>query len=332
MKDFFIRQFNVAHGCRFVIAIGRYAPIYNLTPPLVVSLQVHIGIGGWGGHMAYNQVAGFDPIFFFHHCNVDRLFALWQTANPDTYVTPGKSMQGTFTIPPNTEMDQNTPLTPFRKGDGSSKYSYYTSKDLRNIEELGYTYPELQKKISNRPSDFKKFILNMYKPSEDYYSTRWYVDLPEAKVENAPGPLMIRVFLQYIGTPTVETSVMSKHYAGTFFVWGKAPLQKRVDDVVELTPTMRRFKLSVDPVPFLTKDNDFSNVNNTLESVVSWTITKRVLDFVPVGLDGKDYSKYVTLGAPRIYFVREDVDTNEEVVKVVVPEGATYPVEAILNP
>jgi hypothetical protein len=32
--------------------------------------------------MWYTEVAAFDPIFFLHHCNVDRLLALWQvTAN-----------------------------------------------------------------------------------------------------------------------------------------------------------------------------------------------------------------------------------------------------------
>lgn len=41
-------------------------------------IQVHVNIGGGGGHMMYTEVAGFDPIFFLHHANVDRLLALWQ--------------------------------------------------------------------------------------------------------------------------------------------------------------------------------------------------------------------------------------------------------------
>ncbi|CAG8820693.1 29691_t:CDS:1, partial [Gigaspora margarita] len=38
----------------------------------------HLIFGGPGGHMAYADLAGFDPIFYFHHVNIDRLFALWQ--------------------------------------------------------------------------------------------------------------------------------------------------------------------------------------------------------------------------------------------------------------
>lgn len=33
---------------------------------------------GGGGHMSSAQVSSFDPIFFLHHANVDRLWAMWQ--------------------------------------------------------------------------------------------------------------------------------------------------------------------------------------------------------------------------------------------------------------
>ncbi|CAG8806875.1 3611_t:CDS:1, partial [Racocetra fulgida] len=39
---------------------------------------VHLAVGGPGGHMAYADITGFDPIFFFHHTAIDRLLALWQ--------------------------------------------------------------------------------------------------------------------------------------------------------------------------------------------------------------------------------------------------------------
>lgn len=31
----------------------------------------------------------FDPIFFFHHCNVDRLYALWEYVYPDYWLGQG---------------------------------------------------------------------------------------------------------------------------------------------------------------------------------------------------------------------------------------------------
>lgn len=35
-------------------------------------------IPGANGDMGENNTASFDPIFFFHHCNIDRVFWLWQ--------------------------------------------------------------------------------------------------------------------------------------------------------------------------------------------------------------------------------------------------------------
>jgi tyrosinase len=54
---------------------------------------IHVDVGG-RGHMGDPAVAAFDPIFWMHHCQVDRLLALWQAAYPETYVSPGPDMSG----------------------------------------------------------------------------------------------------------------------------------------------------------------------------------------------------------------------------------------------
>jgi hypothetical protein len=38
--------------------------------------------------VTYCHIA-FDPIFFLHHCNVDRLFALWEYVYPEYWVGQG---------------------------------------------------------------------------------------------------------------------------------------------------------------------------------------------------------------------------------------------------
>ena len=44
--------------------------------------QMHNGLHGWvggfNGHMGDPQASPFDPIFYLHHCNIDRLWAMWQ--------------------------------------------------------------------------------------------------------------------------------------------------------------------------------------------------------------------------------------------------------------
>lgn len=49
--------------------------------------DIHVWIGG-DGTMTNLHVASFDPIFFLHHANVDRLVAIWQALNPTSFIEP----------------------------------------------------------------------------------------------------------------------------------------------------------------------------------------------------------------------------------------------------
>jgi tyrosinase len=97
--------------------------------------------------MGEPNTAGMDPIFFFHHCNVDRIFWLWQKQNGQTdHLDLIDNFKGTSSsddqgptpgIPPDSDLDLNTPLNPFKKTDGT----VYASHDCINIEkQLGFTY------------------------------------------------------------------------------------------------------------------------------------------------------------------------------------------------
>jgi len=89
--------------------------------------DIHNGIHGWtggftfengrpvGGDMGSVATAAFDPIFWSHHCMIDRIWHLWQLKN------------GINNIPAE-YMSQI--LTPFR----------FTVRDVLNIGELGYEY------------------------------------------------------------------------------------------------------------------------------------------------------------------------------------------------
>jgi tyrosinase len=104
-------------------------------------------IDGANGDMGENDTAGLDPIFYFHHCFVDRMFWLWQQKNGftdhleliDAY--PGTNSvdnQGpTPGVAGGTWLSLDSPLLPFKKADGKT----YISRDCINIEkQLGVTY------------------------------------------------------------------------------------------------------------------------------------------------------------------------------------------------
>jgi tyrosinase len=101
--------------------------------------QIH-GLVGSGGHMSYVPYSAFDPIFWLHHAMVDRVFAIWQVLNPDSYVTPQSTAFGTYTIARDTIEDANTNLAPFHS---NGQGGFWTSNSVKSIQDFGYTYPEL---------------------------------------------------------------------------------------------------------------------------------------------------------------------------------------------
>jgi len=145
------------------------ATAWNDNEPSVVPLEsphnkMHLAVGGSdvpgkeeasiitgaNGDMGENDTAGLDPIFYFHHCFVDRVFWLWQQRHGatdnleiiDKY--PGTNSvdhQGpTPGIPSNAWLSMDTPLEPFTLKENGNR-RYYTGRDAFDIEgQLGYTY------------------------------------------------------------------------------------------------------------------------------------------------------------------------------------------------
>ena len=70
--------------------------------------NIHNDVGGPNGHMTILWYAAFDPSFWLHHANVDRLFALWQGLYPTSYTIGASTGQGTYAIPQGTQVNANT--------------------------------------------------------------------------------------------------------------------------------------------------------------------------------------------------------------------------------
>ena len=113
------------------------------------------------GDMGENETAGLDPIFFFHHCNVDRVFWAWQVKNKsvdnlditvpgfdykkgDPYPgTNNKNNQPPVGYEPEEQLTMNSPLYPFKLVENGVE-RYYRSSDGFNIEtQLGFTYENI---------------------------------------------------------------------------------------------------------------------------------------------------------------------------------------------
>ena len=108
-------------------------------------------IAGANGDMGENDTAGLDPIFYFHHCFVDRVFWLWQKKHGCTnHLEVISEYPGTNSVDaqgptpgtlPNSWLTLDSPLDPFKLTETDGKVRAYTSLDCINIEtQLGYTY------------------------------------------------------------------------------------------------------------------------------------------------------------------------------------------------
>ncbi|KAF2734243.1 Di-copper centre-containing protein [Polyplosphaeria fusca] len=98
------------------------------------------------GHMGIIEVSAFDPVFWFHHCNVDRIMAIYQHRYPDTFVEASKQAKATFVVKEGDTQDKKSPLAPFHM---NAKGDFWTAETSRDWESFGYTYPELVGKPSN---------------------------------------------------------------------------------------------------------------------------------------------------------------------------------------
>ncbi|KAI9713808.1 MAG: hypothetical protein M1820_000538 [Bogoriella megaspora] len=126
---------------------------YNAKDPWIAYLSleyIHNNLHNWiggtdlsdgAGQMGDVPVAAFDPIFWMHHCNIDRLFAIWQTLNPGLWWAPGDSPQS------------NEKLTPFYHKFPTT-IDIFDSDNVRDWTQFGYQYDTLQHKPGQTDKEY----------------------------------------------------------------------------------------------------------------------------------------------------------------------------------
>ncbi|KAF9629012.1 hypothetical protein BFW01_g10215 [Lasiodiplodia theobromae] len=98
--------------------------------------NLHVTIGGPGGHMSEVEVAAFDPIFWLHHCNIDRILAIWQALHEGFIDMSSK----------NPRERADGPLYPFLHPTNQDNQPYWDSTQSKSTTTFGYTYPDIMEK------------------------------------------------------------------------------------------------------------------------------------------------------------------------------------------
>lgn len=158
--------------------------------------SIHNTVGGVNyGHMQVIDVSAFDPVFWLHHAMVDRVFAMWQSIYPDTYMEPQAQYQASYWYNAGQVMDQNSPLVPFHS---TSAGDFWTASSVRNLTTFGYTYPEL---MSGNPDDVRVAVNSLYGASTPSKKRSLPTDMDFADFTDATGMTKSREYLANIRAP-----------------------------------------------------------------------------------------------------------------------------------
>lgn len=115
---------------QIVSVVKTYKP-YGYVPLETPHNSIHDIIGGNGGNMSDISISAFDPIFWLHHCNMDRFFYNW-LKNLRTY-------ESVFS-----KNSLNATLAPFSKnfkyGWLNNTLDFLVLKDVLALEQYPYKY------------------------------------------------------------------------------------------------------------------------------------------------------------------------------------------------
>lgn len=180
--------------------------------------SIHVRVGG---NMSSVPFASYDPIFYLHHANVDRLWALWQQSHPGS-------------LPSN---EANLELEPFNK-------PYSTEWQLGSAYEsttaLGYGYTNfcfilppiiIWEVVALEP--IQPWVLERLKA----------VRLVMRSERMQPRSMEIRVFINQPKATERTKTIGNPHYAGAIGVFG---MGMDVDPDLKMVPREENFDLQVD--------------------------------------------------------------------------------------
>ena len=181
--------------------------------------HIHVQIGGTGGSMTNVQSAPFDPIFWLHHCFIEKIFYCWQvkiTSNGQKQITDSIILPETLndTLPPffNRNID--------KFGWQNNTDTYTTTKEWFDHTKLPYKYEINDLLEIAKPKHRLLNFLEIF----DIFDLFDLTDEIEYKIilDGAPVPLEPCIIQLYLNNPEVNTKDFydEKNCAGKYYWFG----------------------------------------------------------------------------------------------------------------
>ncbi|KAK1970542.1 Di-copper centre-containing protein [Colletotrichum sublineola] len=102
--------------------------------------EVHIA-AACGQDLAFLSISAFEPLFWLHHANVDRLIAYWQALHFENATMHfSYASDAMFATPAGTIVTPQYPIWPFMSSGGEP----LTSESVTHIRDWGYTYAPMR--------------------------------------------------------------------------------------------------------------------------------------------------------------------------------------------
>lgn len=134
------------------VSLSKKNNISNHEPIEQPHNECHGNIGGIVGTMSNISHSAFDPIFWLHHCNIDRYFQNWLYLNTNGFT---KKLDSTKLLPSSVELT----MAPFYSTDNQSKIYkygwqnnsgfYMKSIESFDVERFEYTYEKIEVSAAN---------------------------------------------------------------------------------------------------------------------------------------------------------------------------------------
>ncbi|KAF5672507.1 tyrosinase precursor [Fusarium heterosporum] len=118
------------------------------------------------GHMSDVPVAAFDPIFWLHHVQIDRLLAIWQCLYPELWFDKEQSVTSDLdnSKRQNVADDKETDLLhPFHTKHNDPENEVWTSQACRDWTDMNYQYDDLAELAEELVRSNGKFDEEAYK-------------------------------------------------------------------------------------------------------------------------------------------------------------------------
>jgi len=229
--------------------------------------NVHGAIHGRiSGDMGSVSTAGYDPIFYFHHCNVDRLGAIWQGKNPGQFPSSEASVD----------------LKPFTQ---PYTTNWYKGAGFEHINALDYKYQNWCFILPHWPIEVFEFPRKPFPFPLDKLQgfdgpVRLHLEramMPEASVE-------IRVFINAPDANEKTPIIDNPNFAGTFGVFGmgKMPMEGgmrgSIDLSLDITDTLKSIvtkrskEVSLMLVPIFTTELKLTKAEKIMQGAYHLTV------------------------------------------------------------